>query len=95
MADPTLVTCTADAWTKVATNVTTGVIHIITNVPGQYLQTYRDTGGAAPSGSPGEEAVLIPADEISIAAAAGIDVYIYVKTAPTSTAVNGRVRVDL
>jgi hypothetical protein len=90
MADPVLTTCTQDAWTKVATNVTAGVVHIINRPTGiQFLQTYRDTGGAAPSGSPGEEAVLIEGNQIDIQSSAGIDAYIYARGAA------GRVRVDL
>lgn len=90
MADPVLTACTANAWTKVATNVTAGQIHIIDTSPvGQYLQTYRDTGGAAPAGTPGDEAVLIADKSIPIAAPAGIDVYIYARGGA------GRVRVDL
>lgn len=90
MADPTLVTCTADAWKKVATNVTAGTIHIKDRAGvSQFLQTYRATGGIAPAGSPGQEAVLISGDSIPIAAPAGIDVYIYCVGAA------GVVRVDL
>ena len=89
MADPVLVTCTADAWTKVATNVTAGKVKIVSNDPDQYLETYRDTGGTAPSGTPGEEAILVNGEVVTIGASAGIDVYLYARGAA------GRVRVDL
>lgn len=90
MADPVLVTCTADGWKKVATNVTAGTVHIKDrDGVKQFLQTYRATGGIAPAGTPGNEAVLIEGDSIGIQAATGIDVYIYCVSAA------GVVRVDL
>ena len=86
MADPLVVPCPADAWTKVATNQTTGVVHIILTDPKLYLQTYRDTGGAAPIDKTG----AIPFDTpLIISASAGIDVYIQ----PVGLA--GSVRVDV
>lgn len=86
MADPLIVACPLGAWTKVATNVTTGVIHILNDEPSKYLQTYRATGGGAPSNL-GD---AVPFDTpLQISAAAGIDVYIQ----PLGEA--GSVRVDL
>lgn len=90
MADPVLTTCTADAWTKVATNATSGTVTMVDRQSGaQLLQTYRDTGGAAPSGTPGQEAVLVKDEEIEIEASSGIDVYLYARTSAIV------VRVDL
>lgn len=87
MADPVIVPCAADVWTKVATDVTTGIIHLKSSEPGAYLQTYRDTGGGAPTDP--AEGVQIPGPSIPIQATAGIDVYIM----PLNKA--GSVRVDL
>ena len=90
MADPVLVDCPSNVWTKVATNVTTGQIHKKDETPQEYLSTYRDTGGAAPTDK--EEGVAIfVADKLTeiISAAAAIDVYIYPITSI------GKVRVDL
>ena len=48
MADPAVTALTKDVWTKVATDVVTGQIHRLNNDP-VYMQTYRLTGGAAPT----------------------------------------------
>ena len=86
MADPVITPCPEGEWTKVATGQTTGKIHIMSIKPDQYLQTYRDTTGTAPTlvteGVPFTES-------LTISAAAGIDVYIW----PQGDA--GSVRVDL
>lgn len=87
-ADPVLITITKDGWQKVATNVTAGQIHIKNNVPNAYWQTYRDTGGGAPTSR--DEGVRMPfGKSFDISAAAGIDVYIY------CTGSDGRIRLDL
>ena len=86
MADPIVVPLPADAWTKVATNQTTGIIHILNENPDKYLQTYRDTGGVAPT----DKSDAMPFDTpLIISASAGIDVYIQ----PVNKI--GSVRVDL
>lgn len=85
MANPVLTDCPAGQWTKVATNVTAGVIHIVSYDPEKYLQTYRDTAGVAPTTI--AEGVWFK-DQLDIAASAGIDVYIW----PINKA--GKVRVD-
>jgi len=90
MANPALITCTKNTWTKVATNVTTGQIHKKSEAPQEYLSTYRMTGGAAPTNK--EEGVTIFVGgniTEAISAIAGIDVYIY----PVTT--DGKVRVDI
>ncbi len=74
MADPVIVACPADVWTKVATSVISGQVHIKDTRPGVYLQTYRDTGGAAPTLQ--SEGVQIVEGTTPISAADGIDVYI-------------------
>lgn len=88
MADPSVQTLTKDVWTKVATNVVSGYVHILKKSV-QYLQTYRDNGGAVPAaGDPSEGAELnFPGTPIE--ASAGIDVYIMPLRA------DGRVRVDV
>lgn len=87
MADPVIVACTKDIWTKVATNVTTGYVWIKDSGPNVYFQTYRDTGGAAPSDN--ADAVNMSLPGMPIAATAGIDVYIQ------PVKVDGSVRVDI
>lgn len=89
MADPVFVDCPTDEWTKVAENVKVGQIHLITLTPNIYQQTYRDTGGAAPT-LVGDGVPAFPDSEpLAISADAPIDVYIWPKGAV------GRVRVDL
>jgi hypothetical protein len=87
-ADPSLIVITKGAWQKVATNVTTGQIHIKNNSPDSYFQTYRVTGQPAPTAL--DEGVYMPWGAIqTISSAAGIDVYIYCKGN------DGRIRIDL
>lgn len=87
MADPAITALVADTWTKVATNVTGGLIHILDNTPKAYIHTYRDTGGLAPTTT--VEAVGFTGVTEEISASAGIDVYIMAVGAA------GSVRVDL
>ena len=88
MADPVIIVISpADTWQLVATNVTQGFIHVLGG-PSRYVQTYRDTGEAAPTDT--EEGVSLDASgSEAIAATAGIDVYVQ------SLGVPGKVRVDL
>lgn len=90
MADPLPVTCTKDQWTLVAQNVVTGMLWRMEKTA-SYFQTYRMTGGTAPSGT--TEAVPIfrdgEPDFEEISGNQAIDVYIYCKVA------NGKVRVDI
>jgi len=88
MANPIFVDCVKNTWTKVATNVITGLIHKVDLTPYEYLQTYRDTGDPAPAlKSDGVPAFENKRSEV-ISSVAGIDVYLY----PIID--NGRVRVD-
>lgn len=89
MANPAIVACPVNVWTKVATNVTTGQVHIKDTRPGVYLHTYRMTGGAAPTAGDPSEGVQFDGPSTPIAAAAAIDVYIM----PRNSA--GAVRVDV
>jgi hypothetical protein len=88
MADPVFVDCTADTWVLVASNVITGQIWKMLNTPSLYRQTYRMTGGAAPTDSAEGVPVLIGGRD-TISATAAIDVYIMAVDA------DGRVRVDI
>lgn len=87
MANPVVTACTKDAWTKVATNVTSGQVHILSKAPNQYSHTYRATGEAAPTTL--TEAVVMAQISMPISAPTAIDVYIYAHGAA------GSVRVDL
>jgi len=92
MASAVVVSCTADAWTKVATNLPAATVHILDSIPSQYLYTYRDTTGAAPSGTPGAEAVVMRFGEpLTVQVYTGgtnFDLYVYAKGG------TGSVRVD-
>jgi hypothetical protein len=94
MANPAIISCTANDWTKVADNVLEGQLHKMSNNPNRYLQTYREAGGPTPaSGDPSEGVLILTPgqDSIAIVAAAGcpIDVWIY------SDGAQGSLRVDL
>lgn len=86
MADPAVTACPVGVWTLVATNKTTGVIHIIKTDPDAYFQTYRATGNPAPTDL--TEAIPFD-DQLIISNSTGIDVYIWCKGK------GGNVRVDL
>lgn len=74
MANPALIDITpANAWQKVATNVTTGKIIVKKSGPSGYLHTYVDTGAAAPTGI---EIGNRFTDVLQIEAYSGIDVYV-------------------
>lgn len=85
MPNPAIVPCPADTWTKVATNVVVGVVYRLTGR--KLYQTYRLTGGAAPTDLTEAVDLVTPADVIE--SAQGIDVYIYSKGGA------GSVRVDV
>ena len=87
MADPVIENLTADTWTKVATNKTSGQVHILNGLPRNYIHTYRDTGGAAPTLA--SEGVSFKGITEEIVASTGIDVYVMALNAA------GSVRVDL
>lgn len=86
MANPVVVQCAADTWVKVATNVNTGIIHIVSRRPNVYFQTYRDTGEVAPTTLEGAISFKTP---LLISSSIEIDVYIHARKK------NGSVRVDL
>lgn len=89
MADPVVVACPVGVWTKVATGVTTGVVHILSLKPDKYLQTYRVSTNPAPT----TLIDAVPFDTpLQISAAAIIDVYVWCLGVAGSS---GNVRVDL
>lgn len=87
MADPVNVSCAADVWTKVATNVTNAIVKKMNVRPNVYLETYRVTGNPAPADNVGANPIDA-SGELIVSAASAIDVYIQ----PVGAA--GEVRVD-
>jgi hypothetical protein len=78
MANPIKVDVPKNTWTKVATNVTAGVIKIRDYQSSDYFSTYRMTGNPAPTGDQTETtSTQIKSPEMIISATAGIDVYLY------------------
>lgn len=87
-ADPILIIVTKDTWQKVATDVTTGQIHIVNTGPDSYSQTYRVTGNSPPTLF--DEAVRMHwGTAQNISSSSGIDVYVYCKGK------DGKIRLDL
>jgi hypothetical protein len=89
MADPARITCNADEWTIVATNVTSGQVNRLNKKPNLYLQTYRMTGNAAPTDITEGVPVFVDSESEEIASAAGIDVYIM------AVGQDGEIRIDV
>lgn len=89
MADPEGKDCPKGEWTKIATNVKTGGVWKFKNA--SYFQTYRDTGGAAPTtlaeGVPMFQGIDKNYEPISYFPE--VDIYVWCKVFA------GRVRVDL
>ena len=101
MGNPLVVDINTEwAWQKVATAVTTGIIHRLTTVV-DYYQTYRLTGVAAPTtptlGTLPEEAVKLfeESSSESINSSESIDVYVMVKYDNTLAGRDGKIRVDV
>ena len=88
MANPVFVTCAKDAWTKVATNVQTGFVHMVLGANG-YLQAYVDTTDPAPTLETQGVVAFENSGTEAISATAGIDIYIWAHDKA------GKVRVDL
>lgn len=89
MADPAVITCTADTWVVVATAVKSGEIHRLSELPSKYLQTYRDTGGAAPTDDTDAAEVFWGSTSATISNTVDIDVYV------KAIGKAGKVRVDI
>jgi len=87
-----LVECVKGTWTKVASAVTMGYIHVSNTDPTVFYQTWRNAGDSAPPEDKpfsidGQVRLLEPVDEII--SDIPIDVYIYAADR------TGIVRVDL
>ena len=90
MANPVIIECPAGVWTLVALNTTAGRIKMASTAPNVYLETYRMTGGTAPTDQ-SEGVPAFPDDGVTaeISAAAPIDVYIM------AVGKDGKIRADL
>ena len=88
MANPVFTDITANTWTKIATNVTSGKIRIVTR-SASYLSTYRITGDGPPLDKSDGFQIFTKEDFEDILSSFAIDVYLY---CPEKA---GRVRVDL
>ena len=79
MADPVIIPVPINTWTKIATNVTTGQVHILNPTNDKWFQTVRDTGNDAPTIAPGPEQetpeVKLNFQSSEINSDIGIDVY--------------------
>jgi hypothetical protein len=74
MANPVSIDCPKGVYTKIATNVTTGITHVSDGFTQKILVTNRLTGEAAPANDITSWPLLIPKDIIDSSAA--IDVYV-------------------
>jgi hypothetical protein len=75
MANPVVIDCAADGWTKIATNVTVGTFQLLDTEANVVYQTYRGTGEAAPTDI--TDAAPLLGKENVIQHSAAIDVYIW------------------
>lgn len=75
MANPISIECALDTWTKVAENVSRGLV-FIKEVGAVYYSTYRETGEAAPTSLDEGVRLRQPGGKI-IAQTKPIDVYIW------------------
>jgi len=85
-SNPSAVTCTKDAWVKVADSVLSCTIHIMQTSPSKYLHTYRVEDDPAPT----NDNDAVPFDDHSIHAEFDDYVDIYVKAVGAA----GKVRLD-
>ena len=85
MADPVVVPCAVNAWTKVITGLTAATIRIMKKDPSRYMWTYVATLGAAPTDF--SDAVPLT-DNTPLSFGAAADVYVYSKGKA------GEVRID-
>ena len=89
MANPVSVSCPQDVWALVAESVTAGNIKKLNNKPIKYLETYRMTGGAAPTDKLEGAEMFVNGVSESISASAAIDVYVM------AIGNDGTIRADL
>jgi hypothetical protein len=74
MANPIAVNCAAGAYTKVATGVTTGRVHVQTEVAQSFKVTHRNSGDSAPTNDVLSYKLLVPDDQVG--SSDPIDVYV-------------------
>lgn len=77
MANPVITVCTKNAWVKVATGVTSAIIHKKITGP-QYYHTYRLTTDPAPTDL--TDGIEMTDQSIEYAHSAAIDIYIYAQS---------------
>ena len=82
------ITCTANTWVMVATNVTSAVIHKLSVSPNVYKQTYVNTGAAAPANDNNAVLAFGSSDEFEFSDSTASDVYI------KAVGVAGSIRTD-
>ena len=88
MSAPQIVDVDEGSWTKVASGVTHGIIHQITQ-DFLYAHTWRKAGDPAPTTNPTVEGIRIAARSIPIESNIKIDVYL------AGLEKEGKVRVDV
>ena len=93
MATPTFKDLPADEWTKIATNISAGQVHLVDTTANVIRSTYvQPSGGAAPADV---QALGVPAfqngttERMSAGSGSGMDVYL------RPEGVASRVRVDI
>ena len=99
MANPQIINIPEWIWTKVATSVTTGIIHRLESKV-YYYQTFRLAGEAAPS-APVQGAIPVEAirmfdqGEERISSSELLDVYIMGANSDDDAVDTGKIRIDL
>jgi hypothetical protein len=90
MANPEIVSVNINQITRVAQNVTAGIIKVLDRNNVEYAETYRMTGDAAPT----DTAEFFPFNHSEVISSTDpIDVYLYVASTTRQGSVN--VRVDV
>lgn len=75
-ATPVEITCTADTFVLIASAVTTGRIHKLSNLPNVYIMVTRKAGDPAPTDEIGSWLIFDRGNTETISDSAAIDVYI-------------------
>lgn len=75
MADPAVISCPVNTWTKVATNVSQGYVWKKQHQQLVWVWTQKDTGNPAPTDL--TKAVYFTGECAKIDSSVGIDVYMY------------------
>lgn len=86
MSNPETVVCPEGVWTKVAANVTSAVVKKMIVRPNLYLETYRNTGEAAPVDNSDANPII---GDLAFSDATASDIYV------KAVGADGKVRVDL